>query len=100
MRRDMRTDEPAIVRMDELAIELPTPRDIVAVLFRQRRPMTVAFALVVIAMALSGVWIPKFEAQMKILALRQRSDAMVTSSANAPSQYNNDQVSEEDLNSE
>jgi uncharacterized protein involved in exopolysaccharide biosynthesis len=37
---------------------------------------------------------------MKILALRQRSDAMVTSSANAPSQYSNDQVSEEDLNSE
>ena len=37
---------------------------------------------------------------MKILALRQRSDAMVTSSANAPAQFNNDQVSEEDLNSE
>ena len=38
--------------------------------------------------------------QMKILALRQRSDEMVTASANAPTQFNNDQVSEEDLNSE
>ena len=80
----MRTDELAIVRTDELAIErytrqpLPTLRDIVAVLFRQRWPMFTAFALVVIAVAISGVWIPKYEAQMKILALRQRSDAMVT----------------------
>src|ERR1035437_9119799 len=102
----MRTDELAIMRTDELAIErytrqpLPTLRDIIAVLFRQRWPMLTAFTLVVIAVAVSGVWIPKYEAQMKILALRQRSDAMVTSSANAPSQYSNDQVSEEDLNSE
>ena len=102
----MRTDELAIMRTDELAIErytrqpLPTLRDIIAVLFRQRWPMLAAFILVVIAVAVSGVWVPKYEAQMKILALRQRSDAMVTSSANAPSQYSNDQVSEEDLNSE
>ena len=102
----MRTDEPTIIRMDELAIErncrqpLPTARDIVAVLFRQRGPLIAAFAIVVIAMAVSGVWIPKYEAQMKILVLRQRSDAMVTSSANAPSQYSSDHVSEEDLNSE
>ena len=37
---------------------------------------------------------------MKILALRQRSDEMVTPSANAPAQFSSDQVSEEDLNSE
>src|SRR5665213_4225210 len=102
----MRTDELTMMRTDDLAIErygrqpLPTPRDIIAVLFRQRSPMIAAFALVVIAVAVSGVWIQKYEAQMKILALRRRSDAMVTSSANAPSQYSNDQVSEEDLNSE
>jgi uncharacterized protein involved in exopolysaccharide biosynthesis len=102
----MRTEELGIIRTDELAIErytrqpLPTPRDIIAVMFRQRWPMLAAFALVVIAVAVSGLWIPKYEAQMKILVLRQRSDAMVTSSANAPSQYSNDQVSEEDLNSE
>ena len=79
---------------------LPTLRDIVAVLFRQRWSMLAAFVLVVIAVAVSGVWIPKYEAQMKILALRQRSDAIVTPSANAPAQFSNDQVSEEDLNSE
>jgi uncharacterized protein involved in exopolysaccharide biosynthesis len=102
----MRPEELAIMRNDELAIErytrqpLPTLRDIVAVLFRERWAMLAAFVLVVIAVAASCVWIPKYEAQMKILALRQRSDAMVTPSANAPDQFSNDQVSEEDLNSE
>jgi uncharacterized protein involved in exopolysaccharide biosynthesis len=86
----MNPDELAIMRTNELAIDrytrqpLPTPRDIIAVMFRQRWPMLAAFALVVIAVAVSGVWIPKYEAQMKILALRQRSDEMVTPSANAP----------------
>jgi uncharacterized protein involved in exopolysaccharide biosynthesis len=102
----MKTDELAIMRNDELAIErytrqpLPTLRDIVAVPFRQRWPMLTAFAIVIIAVVVSGVWVPKYEAQMKILVRRQRSDAIVTSSANAPSQYSGDQVSEEDLNSE
>jgi uncharacterized protein involved in exopolysaccharide biosynthesis len=102
----MKTEELAIVRTDDLAIEqyprqsLPTLRDVVAVLFRQRWPMLAVFVLVVVAVAVSGVWIPKYEAQMKILALRQRSDEMVTPSANAPAQFSNDQVSEEDLNSE
>jgi uncharacterized protein involved in exopolysaccharide biosynthesis len=102
----MRVDELAVMRADELTIDrytrnaFPTFRDIVAVLFRQRWPMVIAFVLVVIAVASSGVWIPKYEAQMKILALRQRSDAMVTPSANPPEQFNNDEVSQEDLNSE
>jgi uncharacterized protein involved in exopolysaccharide biosynthesis len=102
----MRNDELAIIRTDELAIQrydrqpLPTLRDLVAVLFRQRWPMLITFALVVIAVAVSGMWVPKYEAQMKILALRQRSDAMVTPSANEPAQFSSDQVSEEDLNSE
>jgi uncharacterized protein involved in exopolysaccharide biosynthesis len=102
----MRTEDLAIMRTDDLAIEryarqpLPTPRDIIAVLFRQRWPMLAVSVLVVIAVAVSGVWIPKYEAQMKILALRHRSDEMVTPSANAPAQFSNDQVSEEDLNSE
>src|SRR5579862_1665269 len=102
----MRPEALAVMRTDDLAIErytrqpLPTLRDIVAVLFRQRWPMLIASALVLIAVALSGIWIPTYEAQMKILALRQRSDDMVTPSANAPAQFSNDQVSEEDLNSE
>ena len=102
----MRTNELATLRADELAIEryarqpLPTLRDMAAVPFRQRWPMLTAFGFVVVAVLVSGLWVPKYEAQMKILVRRQRSDAIVTSSANAPSQYSGDQVSEEDLNSE
>ena len=102
----MRPEELAMMRTADLGIErytrqpMPTMRDIVAVLFRQRWPMLIAFGVVVIAVAVSGLWIPKYEAQMKILALRQRTDAMVTPSANAPVQFSSDQVSEEDLNSE
>jgi uncharacterized protein involved in exopolysaccharide biosynthesis len=94
------------MRADELVIDhntrqtLPTLRDAFAVLFRQRRTMLIAFCVVVIAAALSGFWTPKYEAQMKILVLRQRSDTVVTSSPNAPSEFSSDQISEEDLNSE
>ena len=102
----MRTDELAIMRSGEVTIEhyskqsLPTLRDIAAVLFRQRWPMAAAFSLIVVAVAASGVWIPQYEAQMKILALRHRSDDVVTASATTPAQSSNEQVTEEDLNSE
>jgi uncharacterized protein involved in exopolysaccharide biosynthesis len=102
----MKTEEVAIMKTEEVAIEvytrqlLPTSRDVLTILFRQRRAMLMAFAVVLVAAAVSGLWVPKYETQMKIMVRRQRSDAIVTSSANAPSQQFNDQVSEEDLNSE
>jgi uncharacterized protein involved in exopolysaccharide biosynthesis len=96
-----------MIRANELAVveresqrPFPTLRDLVAVLFRQRWAMLVAVAAVIVLVVVSGLWIPKYEAQMKIVVRRQRSDAIVSSSANAPSQYSSDQVSEEDLNSE
>ena len=79
---------------------LPTLRDLVAVPFRHRVAMLVAFALIAAAVAASGAWVPKYDAQMKILVQRQRSDAIVTSSPNAPTQYSGDEITEEDLNSE
>jgi uncharacterized protein involved in exopolysaccharide biosynthesis len=79
---------------------LPTLRDIVAVLFRQRWVMLITSAILVAVVVLSGALIPKYDAEMKILVQRQRSDTMITSSANAPAQFAGDQVSEEDLNSE
>lgn len=102
----MSSEDLAVMRTDELVpgrypgLPRPTLRDVVAVLFRQRWPMSAAFTLAVLATAMSGLWLPQYEAHMKILALRQRSDSMVTPAANAPAQFSNDQVSEEDLNSE
>jgi uncharacterized protein involved in exopolysaccharide biosynthesis len=90
---------------DDLAIEtygrpsLPTSRDAITMLFRQRRVLLIAFLLVLIGATLSGIWVPKYESQMKILVRRQRTDVSV-SSANEPPQQFNDQVSEQDLNSE
>jgi uncharacterized protein involved in exopolysaccharide biosynthesis len=94
----MKTEGSGLERDDQQI--LPTPRDIVAVLFRHKLAIFATFAFIVTAVAVSGVWVPKYEAQMKILVQRQRSDAIVTSSANAPIQNSGDQVSEEDLNSE
>jgi uncharacterized protein involved in exopolysaccharide biosynthesis len=91
---------------DALAIEtygrpsLPSTRDVLSMLFRQRRVLLAAFLLVLVAATLSGIWVPKYESQMKILVRRQRTDVSVTSSANEPAQQFNEQVSEQDLNSE
>lgn len=79
---------------------LPNAREILAALFRQRRALLIAFGLVILAVAVSRVWVPKYETHMKILVRRQRSEEIVTASANAPTQLFNDQVSEADLNSE
>jgi uncharacterized protein involved in exopolysaccharide biosynthesis len=94
----MRTEQATIEHYSRRSI--PTVRDIVAVLFRQRVAMLLAFVLATIGLIGSGMWIPKYEAEMKILVRRQRADAIVTASATAPEQFSGDQVNEEDLNTE
>ena len=78
---------------------LPTLREIVAVVFRQRRVILGTFVGVLVLAFLSGLWMRKYEAHMKFLVLRQRTDTMVTASANAPAQ-DSGAITEEDLNSE
>ena len=57
---------------------LPTLRDVAAVIFRQRWAVVVTFMLTLAAIAVSGFWMPKFNAQMKILVRRQRTDTLMT----------------------
>jgi Uncharacterized protein involved in exopolysaccharide biosynthesis len=78
---------------------LPTMRDLAAVIFRQRRIILAVFGAVIVLVLLSGIWMRKYEAHMKILVLHQRTDAMVSAAANAPTQDLGG-VTEEDLNSE
>ncbi len=91
---------------EEFAIEryhrpsLPTLRDVAAVIFRQRWIVVTTFLLTVAAIAATGFWNPKFDAQMKILVRRQRPDTLVTPGATALAPAVNDQVTEEDINSE
>jgi uncharacterized protein involved in exopolysaccharide biosynthesis len=94
----MTTEELELRRVDKRP--MPTLRDIFAVLFRQRWPMLTAIAIVIIAVAISGAWIPKYEAHMKFLVRRPRADTTVTPWANSSAPLDSDQVSEEDLNSE
>lgn len=78
----------------------PSPRVLAGVIFRQRWVVLAVAVVVGIAMWLAGIWTPKYVAEMKILVLRQRVDAVITPEANSPVQWGGDQVSEEDLNSE
>lgn len=78
---------------------LPTARDLVAVIFRQRWIILGCFLGVVLVVFLSGIWKPKYQAQMKFLVLRQRMDAVVSAQPNAPSGFT-PQITKEDLNSE
>src|SRR5664279_4701727 len=91
---------------EEIAIEqhfrrrLPNRRDLVAILFRQRYVILGAFAFVILATVAIGMWRAKYEAHMKILVSRQRSNSIVSSSATEPVQFSNEAVTEEDLNTE
>ncbi len=96
----------AIVKSEDIQIEpyraspLPTPRELGAGLFRQRWVILITVAIVAYAMWRSGIWVPQYVAQMKILVLRQRVDAVISPEATSPVVWGGDQVSEEDLNSE
>ncbi len=78
---------------------LPTMRDLVAILFRQKWVILGVFVFVLLGVAVSGVLIPTYKAEMKILVRRQRVDPVVTSQQNA-SQFPQYGVTEEDINSE
>jgi uncharacterized protein involved in exopolysaccharide biosynthesis len=96
----------AIVKSEDIQIEpykaspLPTPRELGAAIYRQRWIVLVTVAIVAFAMWRSGIWVPQYVAQMKILVLRQRVDAVISPEATSPVVWGGDQVSEEDLNSE
>jgi uncharacterized protein involved in exopolysaccharide biosynthesis len=93
----MKTNEIVIAQEQR---PLPTLQEVGHTLTRWRWSVLATFLLIITAVVISGVWIPKYEATMKIMVSRQRSDAIVTPSENAPTLVNGDTVSEEDLNSE
>lgn len=78
----------------------PTVRDVLAVLFRQRRPAATSFLLVLIATIAYLLLAPAFQAHITVLLRRERIDPAVTAEANEPLQLSHMEVSEEDLNSE
>jgi uncharacterized protein involved in exopolysaccharide biosynthesis len=79
---------------------VPTPRELGAVVYRQRWVVLGTALLVALGMVLAGVWTPEYAAQMKLLVVRNRVDSVISPEAVSPVVWGADQVSEEDLNSE
>jgi uncharacterized protein involved in exopolysaccharide biosynthesis len=77
-----------------------TLRDVVAVLFRQRRVLFVSFALILLAVVLSGALRRTYKTEMKLLVRRGRVDPIVTSQSSAPAQVVQEEITESELNSE
>jgi len=74
-------------------------RDLLAVIFRQRRLLMISFGGTFLAVLLYGLVAPSYQSEMKVLLRRGRVDPVVSST---PSQAElvREHVTEEDLNSE
>jgi uncharacterized protein involved in exopolysaccharide biosynthesis len=79
----------------------PTLRDLLAVVFRHRRLVTLTFLGVVLGAILAAVLLPpQYEAHMQILVKHERMDPVITSEPNTVTQPNSQLVTEQDLNNE
>jgi uncharacterized protein involved in exopolysaccharide biosynthesis len=92
--------------MDELRlipgsarIPSPTMRDLLAVLFRQRRLILISFVGILFGLLLYRLLYPSYRAEMKVLVNRGRVDPAVTPTPTQV-QFEREQVTEEELNSE
>jgi uncharacterized protein involved in exopolysaccharide biosynthesis len=77
----------------------PTLRDLLSVVFRQRRLALISFVLVFLAIVLYGLIAPPYQAEMKVLVRRGRVDPVVTSTP-SQAEFEREGVTEEELNSE
>lgn len=74
-------------------------RDLLAVLFRQRRLVMMSFAAIFVAIVLYGLVAAPYQAEMKILVRRGRLDPVVTPTP-SQAEFEREGVTEEELNSE
>ncbi len=78
----------------------PTTRDIVAVLFRQRRLWVRCFVAIFTVSILYAVLAASYESQMKIVVRHRRVDPVLTAAPTGALQFSRDEITEEELNSE
>ncbi len=94
------TEEMTAVRNEPVDPAPPTLRDLLAVVFRQRR---VAAGTFLAALVLTGIYAwttPAYQAHMKVLLRRGRVDAVVTPEQNSPVSFARTGFGEEEVNSE
>jgi polysaccharide biosynthesis transport protein len=77
----------------------PTLRDLLAVVFRQRRLALISFVGIFFAILLYGLIAPPYQSEMKVLVRRGRVDPVVTSTP-SQAEFEREGVTEEELNSE
>ncbi len=92
---------------EELSLVRKTPvgpsissRDIAAILFRQWRVALISCIAVLLVVLVYGLATPAYEAKMTVLVRRGRVDPVVTPAPTPSPQFERQEVSEEELNSE
>lgn len=78
----------------------PTLRDLLAIVFRQRRIALFSFAAVLLGVVLYAVLTPAYQTRMRVLVRRGRIDPVVTPTPTPSPQFERQEVTEEELNSE
>ncbi len=78
----------------------PTLRELAAILFRQSRFVVASFGLVFFATLLYALFSPRYEAHLKVLLRRGRSDPVVSAQPASLADFTRLAISEEELNSE
>ncbi|MGH9529929.1 MAG: GumC family protein [Terriglobales bacterium] len=78
----------------------PSLRDVVAIFFRQRRVWLTSFALIFLMIFSWGIFFPSYQAEMKILVRKGRIDPILTPTPTQSPLIEDEQVTEEELNSE
>jgi len=89
-------EEISIIRKTASAPS-PTLRDLVAVVFRQRRLMLISFAAILLAVLLYGLLAPSYQAQMRVLVRRGRIDPVATPTPTEAPLFQREDVTEEEL---
>ena len=92
--------EDTLMQLVEYKPLLPTRRDLVARIFRQRTVFVACLLLVVAGFIITGQFQPKYQAEMKILVRKERVDPVVTTDQNSTPELQTMSVREEDLNSQ
>jgi uncharacterized protein involved in exopolysaccharide biosynthesis len=78
----------------------PTLRDILAVLFRQRRVVIFSFVTIFAGTILYGWLAPSYQAEMKVIVRKGRVDPIMTPVPTPSPEFIRGEVSEEEINSE
>jgi len=92
-------EELTIIRKPVPAIS-PTMRDLLAVLFRQRRLALISFMATFLAVLGYGVLAPSYQAHMNVLVRRGRVDPLVTPAPTPSPMFQRDEITDEELNSQ